>query len=82
MSDEKTFVTQDKDDAGRSPTMDVIELDDQMYSETFQSCCGNGPEKPWYVAFIKKRRSKSEFWQSAFVVNMMRLLADEYGGAV
>lgn len=60
--------------------MDVIELDGKTYSEIFLS--GKAPDKPWYVAFIRKRRSEDKFWQSAFVVNVMKLLADEYAGAV
>lgn len=54
-TDEKTFFSEDKDDEGRSPAMDVIELDSKMYSEIFLS--GKAPEKPWFVAFVRKRRS-------------------------
>ena len=77
ISDEDTFsVAKNQDENGeRLPEHDVIEMTEAMYAEIF-----NGPEPPkdvWYVAFIRKRRSQPQFWQCQYIVNVMRLLADE-----
>lgn len=58
----------------------MIELDEQMIRDVFLS--GKEPDRPWFVAFIRKRRSQPEFWQSAFLMTNMKVLADEYGGKV
>ena len=51
-----------------------------MYVEIF-----NGPEPPkdiWYISFIREKRSRDSFWMCAYLVNVMRILADEYEGKV
>ena len=58
MTDEDTFLNDEnkRDDEGRPPELDVIELTDQSFKEIF-----NGKEPPqeiWYVAFVKRKRSQ------------------------
>ena len=92
ITDEETFrkaakAIQDEDataanDSGRPipPEHDVIEMTEAMYAEIFNGA--QPPKDVWYVAFIRKRRSQPQFWQCQYIVNVMRLLADEYGGKV
>ena len=46
---------------------DVVEMDDTLYKEVFNS--GNPPKKPWFVAFIRKRRTEPDSHESAYIVN-------------
>ena len=80
LDDDATFFTVDEDDEGRLPETDCLEMDEKMYAEVFNS--GKVPEKPWFVAFIRKRRSEDRHSQSAYIVNQMKLLADQYKGEV
>ena len=82
MTDEFTFNNTEnyKGDEGRLPEHDVIEMTEEQYREIFLG--PTPPKEPWYIAFIKKKRSQDHFWQSQYVVNMMRILADEYQGKV
>ena len=60
--------------------LDCIEMTDELYAEIF-----NGPEPPkdtWYIGFIRESRTQDQFWMSAYLTNMMRVFADEYGGKV
>ena len=67
-------------DEDRLPEHDCIEMTEKMYSEIFN---GAEPAKDiWYISFIKKRRSQDHFWMSSFIVNLQRILADEYQGKV
>ena len=42
-------------------------MDDQMYREVFAS--GKVPLKPWFVVFVRKRRSSLDVHDSSYVVN-------------
>ena len=64
----------------RPPELDCIEMTDELYAEIF-----NGPEPAkdtWYIGFVRESRTQDGFWMSAYLTNMMRVLADEYGGKV
>ena len=55
-------------------------MTEELYVEIF-----NGPEPAkdtWYIAFIREKRSQDSFWMCAYLVNVMRILADEYEGKV
>ena len=67
--DDTTFFNDELED-------NILEMTDESYNEIFM-----GNEKPkeiWYIAFIRKRRSAEGLWFSAYLVNTMRLIADEY----
>ena len=56
MDDKKTFYDhKDVGDEDRKPEEDVIVMDDVMYAEIFNN--GKGPDKPWFIAFVRKKRS-------------------------
>ena len=78
ISVEDTFNNPNEDT--RPVETDVIELTDDMYDELFWS--GSQPETPWYVVFVRTDRTSDQFWQSTFVVNVMKIMADEYAGKV
>ena len=67
LDDDATFFTKDEGDEARRPSADVIEMDDQMYREVFTS--GKAPLKPWFVVFVRKRRSSLDVHDSSYVVN-------------
>ena len=51
-----------------------------MYQDLF---FGPNPTKDtWYIAFVKKRRSHAHLFMCQYIVNVMRILADEYKGKV
>ena len=82
MTDEFTFSEEEdkKGDEGRLPEHDVIEMTEELYRETF---FGPNPTKVrWLLVFTKKRRSQQHLWMNQYVVNVMRILADEYQGEV
>ena len=62
-------------------------MTNDMYKKTFCAdplsfgAC-TPPEKPWFVAFVAFKRSDEQFWQSAFVTNTMKVLAEQYKGDV
>ena len=62
-------------------------MTNDMYKKTFCAdplsfgAC-TPPEKPWFVAFVAFKRSDEQFWQSAFVTNTMKVLAEQYKGEV
>ena len=80
MDDEATFFNDNEFEEGSPADTDVLELTDEMFSEIFNG--SEPPQKPWYIAFARKRRTEDRFWMSAYVVNIMKLLADEYQGNV
>ena len=62
-------------------------MTNDMYKKTFcadplsfEAC--TPPDKPWFIAFVAFKRSNEEFWQSAFVTNTMKVLAEQYKGEV
>ena len=60
LGDDETFFDEKMHDEGRLPEHDVVEMTEEMYSEIF-----NGPEPckdAWFIAFIRKQRSKEQFW--------------------
>ena len=82
LGDEDTFHNSlNRDgDMDRPEELDVIYMTGEMYAEIF-----NGPQQPtdtWYVSFIRESRSQDNFWMCAYLVNVMRVIADEYGGKV
>ena len=82
MPDDYTFdeVENRKGDEDRLPEHDVIEMTEDLYRELF---FGPEPTKTkWLITFIKKRRSMEHLWMCQYVVNIMRILADEYQGKV
>ena len=82
LNDTDTFYKKkDKDDKDRPPERDVIIMDDEMYAQIFNNGDG-GPDKPWMIAFVRKKRSREEYFQSAFVTNSMKVLAEQYQGRV
>ena len=62
-------------------------MTNDMYKKTFCAdplsfgAC-TPPDKPWFVAFVAFKRSDEQFWQSAFVTNTMKVLAEQYKGEV
>ena len=62
MEDDFTFsrAESEKDDEGRPPELDVVEMTEQMYRDVFFG--PSPPKEKWYIAFIKKRRSQPHLW--------------------
>ena len=63
VTDEEAFTTSVEDgEERRDPSTDVLELDEAKFREVFINSSSNPPEKPWFVAFIRKNRSQTSFF--------------------
>ena len=76
-----TFGQADEGDEERPPERDVIHMTNDMYKKTFcadplsfGSCTPT--DKPWFIAFVAFKRSDEQWWQSAYVTNTMKVLAE------
>ena len=79
-NEELTWENPEMDEPERLPEHDMIEMTKDLYREMF-----NGPEPPkdrWFFVFTRKKRTQVQFWMTSYMVNMCRMLADEYKGSV
>ena len=81
------FGEMDEGDEDRPPEKDVLKLTKSEYEKifcanpfSFEAC--TPPSKPWFIAFVAYKRSEEHYWQSAYLTNTMKLLADHYDGKV
>mmetsp|Transcript_10646 Transcript_10646/g.13176 ORF Transcript_10646/g.13176 Transcript_10646/m.13176 type:complete len:125 (+) Transcript_10646:165-539(+) len=78
--DKRTHSNPEMFEEDRPAETDVIEMSEKMYTRIF-----NGPEPPeekWLLVFTRKQRTHRKYWMASYLVNVCRMLADEYAGTV
>ena len=74
----KTWPTETawKHDIEFSDEVQPILLSRHDYKKLFMG--GEQPDKKWFISFVKTFRSQEAFYHSEWVMNTMKVLADEY----
>lgn len=55
-------------------------MTEEMYTDLF---LGSEPTKvPWFIVMVKEKRSEDHFFMCQYIVNVMRIIADELQGSV
>lgn len=73
----KNFTGWDEDRLDLPVERRVLQLTRELYySEVLTS------DKPWFISFVKTKKSRQDFWHSEHLNFACRILADEYEGAV
>jgi hypothetical protein len=58
-----------------------IEMTPELYESIRTNSTGLA-DRPWFIVFGRKERSQPQFYHSDFIVNTMKILADDYQGKI